>query len=308
MREFIRKKHAPERTDFERAHLERCRIGGEDTDIIDARPGGEKCPQPVLVAPGWGATIHGNSPMLELLTKQGRRVISLNHPRQGDDISDSALALSYSLPRAETRKASNLLELLDARGVSADLKADVIAFSEGALNTLIAAYTHPERFRTIVLFAPAGLIGRDSLWNLMHRFRAQAKKDASVGVPSLRGVEPSEAQRTMMEHMAKTWETEGSTYVKENIPRALAEMRALASMRVDDMVRFVRAAGVKVVVVTAVDDLIFPAKKMAERMPKDSLDGFLAVRGAHGPQYAVEFADYIFDRFASTERTSGTHV
>ncbi len=76
-------------------------------------------------------------------------------------------------PKEEVRKALNILGVLEEKDVE---KTDVIAHSEGAVNTLIAASLYPEKFRNIVLFGPAGLIGEDTFTRLFQGFLGQNKR------------------------------------------------------------------------------------------------------------------------------------
>ena len=295
-------KEAP--TAFEKKYGRRMAIGGTETETLRAEPAGNSGRPRILVAPGLGASIHTNSPLLEMLTDDGRSVLTLNHPsaeNRLDGLSDDDSARVSSFMRTEVRKASNLLELLEKTGENE--KVDCLAFSEGAINALIAAYLHPEKFNSIILTAPAGLIGSDNLASLMLRFRAQARSDNSTGIPSRKDFvsefpDLEAKEKAMFDHIARTWKADEAA-AWDNPLRSLEDLWAISTMRIDNLITFARAAGIKVAVVAGADDQIAPSKTMAERLEKDSLDGFLAIRGAHGPQYSARIVTYLFDLLGS---------
>ncbi|MDB5237957.1 MAG: hypothetical protein JWM46_227 [Candidatus Kaiserbacteria bacterium] len=288
------------KTPLERAFGDELVIGGETTEVIDIQPESPSTRPLTLVAPGFNASIHTNSPMLEMLADNDRRVLSLNQPREASEIGNLSLnewEKIASFPRSELQKASNLLELLDKKDVSE--KVNVLAFSEGALNTLLAAYLRPEKFNSIVLSAPAGLIGSDNLISLALRYRSQAQTDNSIGIPSRKDFvsqfpELAAQEQAMIDHIAAAWKDDEVEAGKHKLA-SIKDLLALSTMQIDDLVAFARTAGIKVAVIAGVDDQAFPAETMAKRLPKDSLDGFLSVRAAHGPQYSARIVNYLFD-------------
>ncbi|MBV9159888.1 MAG: alpha/beta hydrolase [Candidatus Kaiserbacteria bacterium] len=293
-------------TALEKRFGSRMEFDGNATDIIDIQPEQPSDKPDILVAPGFNASIHTNAPVLEMLAKDGRRVMSLNHPHAGRSLRESADSKESraKFPLTELRKASNLLDLIDAK--SPEKPVDCFAFSEGALNTMLAAYLHPEKFNSIILSAPAGLIGDDSLitlaglqnkesGGLMQRFSAQSESDnAAARLPAYSSDEAlRQEEMEMFKHIASTWEADEET-AKKHLVATIEDLWALSHMRIDDMVAFVRAAGVKVAVISGVEDKVFPTERMARRLPKDSLDGFMATQGAHGPHYSARAITYIF--------------
>src|SRR3989338_10461278 len=82
---------APENDFFESpiARKERFVINGAQVDSIDVIPENQKDEVPVLVAPGWGATMESFKPGIKVLADKKRRVISLDHPRKGGVVPES---------------------------------------------------------------------------------------------------------------------------------------------------------------------------------------------------------------------------
>ncbi|MEK7133642.1 MAG: alpha/beta fold hydrolase [Patescibacteria group bacterium] len=153
--------------------MEKIETYGGTSEVVDISPENPKTDVPVLLAPAWACSINVYKPAIETLASKGRRVISLNHARNRRDSSfDEKLLDQYSA--AELTKAFNFLDVLDQKKIE---KVDVIAHSEGCLNAVIAATLRPDKFRNLVLFAPAGLIGDDNAWRLLKGFAAQRIKD-----------------------------------------------------------------------------------------------------------------------------------
>ena len=143
--------------DFEKrfAEPESLELPGGTGEVIDISPEKAKDETPIFLAPGWGCDLDVYKGTLKTLFEQERRVVSLNHPRHGGDLkAHSTEEMLEKYPTEELRKALNILSVMEQKGIP---QADVIAHSEGAINTTIAATLHPEKFRNIVFFGPAGL-------------------------------------------------------------------------------------------------------------------------------------------------------
>jgi len=309
---------------------EMVETAGGTAEVVDIRPEHRKDDVPVLFAPGWGGTIPTYKLALEALAAGGRRAISLNHPRRGGEItlSDEEKKLVSEYPKAEIRKALTLLDVLKSKGVE---KTDIIAHSEGAINAMLAALLQPERVRNIVLFSPSGLIGKDTPLRLLNGFAFQGNPK-----PTLDGIAPSptvsdeEKKRTATEgavpieypalpvtdEIKEIWAEAAKAaveYVKQNPVRAIAEGWALSHIQAEGLIDALREHGIGIVVMSAVDDPVFPTERMASRLKAGSLDGFLSVRGGHGEigehseQYvgaALDMLDALRDKRAET--TAGT--
>ena len=180
------------------AQREYFEVAGGTAEVVDVTPEKLKDEVPLFFAPAWACNIEVYKRAIETLSEQERRVISLNHPRRGGDLKASSSEEEMKkYPEEELRKAYNILEMLDQKGVD---KVDVIAHSEGAINVTIAATLHPEKFRNIVYFAPAGLIGKDKFTRLMKGFAAQEKRAESMeDYPISEGEEETKAGEEVLE-------------------------------------------------------------------------------------------------------------
>lgn len=269
-------KEGLQKAQFPREHFI---INGAQVESVDINP---ENPNAVLVAPGWGATMESFEPGFEILAKKGRRVISLDHPRKGGDIPDShnedvekwykEKGQKYpDWPSEELRKANTILGLLDQKKLE---KVDVIAHSEGAINVCIAAMLHPEKFtgRTIILYSPAGLIGKDSIFRL--------QKGAGANTASTKSISEFPITYAETEYLKSTTHITPD-YMKANPIRALKETWAISQARIEDMLRYLREKGIRIIVVGAKDDTMFPMAGMQQNVKKGFIDGFVSVIGGH---------------------------
>jgi|GEM_PF-559122 len=290
-----------ERSSYLKEHIEQLEIAGKKTDTIDVRPETLKDEVPILLAPGWASTIPVYQPLLKTLTGEGRRVFTLNHPQRGNDthLSDEEQERLSAFPQPERQKASNLLELLKHKDISGDKKVDVIAHSEGCINAIAAALVEPEKFRNIVLFAPPGFMGKDSRIHLALGW-SKWQLGGRKGMKSLEEIPISEEDkaraaaegRVAIEYPAipqteesletgKVAMTEGLKYMAANPLRAAKEVLDMPSVALDEVIQELRSRGIGIVIISGVDDPLFPTKRMAEYLKKDTIDGFLSVRGSH---------------------------
>jgi len=201
------------------------------------------------------------------------------------DIVPDEIAKKY--PTEVMRKALNILGVLDQKGIE---KTDVIAHSEGAINTVIAATLHPEKFRNIVLFAPAGLIGEDKFIRLLQGFAGQAKRAETLSEKPLAQVEgqagytywPEIPVTEIEKQVASKAAREAVKYLVKNPIRGVNEARGIAKIQIHDMLRYLHGKGIGIVVMSGVDDPVFPMNNMQQIAKIDMLNGFVSLRGGHG--------------------------
>lgn len=271
---------------------ETLRINGADVEIGEYIPEKLKSEIPVLIAPGWSDTVDVHKKGMKILADLGRRAVSLSHSRHGGAIPNSFNKEAEKYPDEELRKAQNLLGLLEQKNIE---KVDVVAHSEGAINACIAAMIHPEKFRSIVLYAPAGLIGNDNLLRLMWGTMIQAKRKDLETMDMFHVTEEEKAQDVLTAR-------ENLNYIKENPLRAFKETLAISQVQIQDILKYLRSKGINVVVMAAVEDTFFPMgdieeekneqgevlgrkfvgdRGMQKNVDSSFVDGFLSIRGGH---------------------------
>jgi pimeloyl-ACP methyl ester carboxylesterase len=219
---------------------------------------------PVLIAGGWSEGTQSLRDSAQEIFDSGREVILVDHARRG-----GAEKNSTDFHPEIVHKAKTLLSVLDAAGLD---KVDVISHSEGALNTILAASWRPERFRDIVLVAPAGLIGEDSVPRLAARFVPKIIRGYRKDMPELKARDPESAKR---------FAVSGPRYIKANPVKALREINALAHTRIDKSMEDLRAAGIRIGVIQSHSDSGFPDKRIGEHVilegNKANVDAYASV-------------------------------
>ena len=146
-------------------------------EVVDIIPENLEKEIPVLFASGWGNTIKSYKDSMKIMSEKGRRVLGVEHARQG--ISENSLKNEQTdetkkYPIEELRKAFSILAVINKKNIE---KIDVIAHSEGAINTAIAASIEPEKFSRIVFLNPAGMIGKDNFYTLTKRYISNNLKE-----------------------------------------------------------------------------------------------------------------------------------
>lgn len=275
-------------------NTENLKVPGGIATVVDISPERSKTDVPVYFAEAWACTLPVYEPTLKVLTGSGRRVISSDHPRVGVGFKNQLdPEISKQFPTEGVRRALNILKVLEEKGIE---KTDAIGHSEGGMDLAIAATIRPDLFRNIVLFAPAGLIGEDTVMRLAKGFGAQSQESESLSAKpyTIHYDDPTTPDETKMrpeipitettKQVAKTSQREGAKYVAHNPLRAVREAVGMASSKsqIHEILRALHEKGVGIVVMSGVDDSVFPMDQMQEIVKADMLDGFLSVRGGHG--------------------------
>lgn len=298
---IVMKKFSFENAGTERSFAEQFRdreaieTEGGKVETVDINPdaGGT----PYMLIPAWACTANVYEPAIENFAegyksdedtmenpnepKQKARVLMFDAARFGGSaVSSSEEVNKY--PEEEIRRANAILGVLDAKGIE---KVNAVGHSEGAINLVLAAMVNPEKFESLTLFAPAGLIGKDTFTRLLKGFAGQGtraeslngirSKDGSIVMPE---IPVTETRKKVGAVSAK----EGALYALKNPYRAMKEGIGISNSQIHEALRYLHEKGVMISVVTGVDDPVFPMKRIQEIVKSDMLDGFLSVRGGHG--------------------------
>jgi len=242
----------------------RVRTSGGVAVVVQIIPRTPGDPVPLVFAPGWGQTARAYAIPLRTFAERGRHVVSLFQPARGRSITGQT-----DLPREQARKAQALIGAIARLRLE---RVDLVAHSEGALGAVIAAALYPQRVRNLILVDPAGLIIGDRWYRLVGRFGQMIVQCAL------------EATTNAAERRALVWAMVNPTVYSLTHPlRALAQISALAGWHNLDLLRGLRGAGVGVVVITGVDNRVFPIDRSGP-FARDGVlivDGFHSVRGGH---------------------------
>jgi pimeloyl-ACP methyl ester carboxylesterase len=242
----------------------RLRTSGGVAVAVEILPRARRDPVPLVFLPGWGQTARTYAIPLRTFAERGRYVVSLFRPARGRPIVGQT-----DLPQEEVRKAQALIGALSRMRLE---RVDLVAHSEGALAAVIATTLYPQRVRNLILVDPAGLIAHDRWYRLAGRF-GQMIVQCTV-----------EAATNRDERRALLWAMVNPTvYALTHPLRALAQVGALARWHSLDLLQTLRDSEVGVVVITGVDNRVFPIDQAGPLVREGVLlvDGFHAVRGGH---------------------------
>lgn len=263
-------------------------LGGK-IEMVDVKPDNPKTEIPALFAPGWSGTPEMYKDTIRILYENNRRVLSLAHARHGGDEKSAPESVQTEYPADELRKALALLKLLGEKNIE---KIDVIAHSEGAINTAIAASLAPEKFRNIVFVNPAGLIGPDRFPKLAGRFALAAIQTLFEVVSYKQETEKTRFRRALKESLR---------YIAKNPVRALKEAVAISQSEINDMLKDLHSLGIGIAIINGIDDPVFPMNRMQAIVKSAEIDAFLSVKGGHNeivsdPEKYAASADELLDK------------
>jgi len=296
------------------AKREMFETAGGTAEVVDIRPDKMKDDVPVFFAPAWACTLPIYKIALKTEVEQGRRTISLNHPRTGGEVilRDDEKELVADYPPIEVQKALTIIDILQKKEIET---TDVIAHSEGSINSAIAALLLARRAKEVgkeapiqnmVFFGPPGLIGEDTFPRLLKGFAGQndakptlaempsapeASDDEKIRTDTVGGVPinypeirpNAEAQESIVgPGKIPVVIKELGKFTIANPLRSFQEGWGMSQVHMEGLISKLREYGIGIVIMSAVDDPVFPTERMATLLKKGSVDGFLSVRGGHG--------------------------
>lgn len=263
----------------------RLKINNAEVNTVSITPENKKTDIPVFVLHGWGASMESFEPAMKVLVEKGRPVISLDFPRKGGDVPDwynNDITEWYETngienpvpnwPKEFLREANTLSSLISEEQIE---KADIVAHSMGGIVAVMTAMMHPEKFagRTIILTNSAGLIGKDSFNRL--------RKGAGANKSRTETMSKVPVTETETEYLKSTTHVTPD-YMRANPLRAVKEVWNISQFQItDDMLRYLKGKGIKVIIASAVEDTMFPMEGMQKNVPGNDVAGFVSMRGGH---------------------------
>lgn len=251
-------KHKSFEEQYEQVEL----IGEDDIGLVYLVPEETVSDVPVFVAPGWAETPEVFKEVMEHLFKRGRILLTISHPRNYEEGNSET-----EIDMTEVRKADNLLQALEAKGVE---KADFVAHSEGAIYTTIAAIMEPDCFRSIVYVNPAGMAGKANFLETARRFVDSTTHD-------FKRVRSGEIAREQYRYH----QIERLKYIASNPIMAFKETLELSSAQIHHVLESVRKEDIKLGVIVSEDDDLFPKEEIEAYVKKDQIDAYEIVSGGH---------------------------
>lgn len=274
-------------------------------------------------------TLQGN---LEHLAQLGRETLTYSAPEgipEDAPANDEYLAQTRNIGEKafrkksgylyEVRKATALLKVVEQKNFETSI--DAIGHSEGCIYLILAALAKPEKFHTLLLVNPGGMVGKDSLFPLVGRAFQHMKDERSAARkdPGLR-------------EKIKEAKSERTHNFLRNIEEGGMSPRAIATAQIENLLLYLKQKhGLHIVIAHSVDDVIFPMKRMQEaskNMKRDperkrrkegsvevlteeeqsgvKLDGFISLHGGHNefffePEMYGLLADHVFSSVEAKE-------
>lgn len=271
-RELREKFEQPERIDLYE--------GAETLNVRDIQPEQLKTEVPTVWMKGWGTTSDSYKDNILGLAERGRRVLAVDNVygvegAEAEEV-DAQKAKELGLEGLMLDKVIAYLKMLDMKeGLD---KVDVVAHSEGAIHAIYAAMLRPDRFRSLVLVDPAGMVGEDNWKRLI--------SGAAIDVMHLQGLNllKREGIGGMVKKSAKA-SKELFKSVKAGYKEAGESIGIISKTKIHELLEMVRAQGIKVSIVHGVDDKFFNMEDVQEMTEKGMIDGFYSTKGTHNEVY-----------------------
>ena len=261
------KKNKPVKTLEEQfKHKERIVFPGGDVEVVDIVPNVQKFKVPVILGVGWGGRSNAYKNNVLFLAKTGRRTIiidaihGIDYKMTSEDDND--------LPAAELRKAVALINVLDNKNIN---KVDAIGYSEGGIYVTLAALLHPEKFRSLVLVNPGGMIGKDGEARLTAGFLQDLVKHFIKSIGN-------------KEHLRRFAAFYGGMFKSaiSDIIKAVHEISAISDSQIQEFLHKLKNKGIGISIIHSVDDHAFPMDRMKKITKPKHVDNFYSVKGSHG--------------------------
>lgn len=255
------------------------KVFGGVAEVDDVAPENLKSKTPVLLAYGWGTTNNVAKIGLKKIFEDGCRAIAIEHPHRGGDMNGVSPELLEKYPTEQLRKALNIIDVLNAKNVG---KVDAVAHSEGAINVAIAAMLHPEKFRNIIFFAPAGLIGEDSFFSLVKRASDSGKAGYFENFFENYGLSRDSKSKPLENGFLAV--KEAIKHFWRNPSRRIKEALDISETNITELLRRIHDQGVGIIVIALADDRIFPIEMVMKNIGAEHdkiIDGFISMKGKH---------------------------
>lgn len=225
----------------------------EKTELFRAEAQRPVSNVPTVWIPGFAETSENFTEHMEAFAHDGRTALSV-HCHHGIDTP-----AREGFPQPQLRKSEALVQTLEA--ADEEGKVDLVGHSEGAVVACIAALTHPEKVRNVVLLNPAGMMGGDNLLRLGLSWMLEVTQEITRDITTIRN-ETVRRLQTVCLREAKAYAASGPGHVVRQVAH-------LSNVDLRPWIRLLQERGIKVSVVMGRHDQIFPArtiKKVAKQI------------------------------------------
>lgn len=261
-------------------------VPGGQIEIVDVSPEKLKTEVPVLFLSGSHNAPESYEKTLEGIVEHGRRIVSLVHPRNEDmpnweptaskKLLEENPASDGGYRTSEIRKVHNVEAVIMQKELQ---KVDIVAHSEGSLYGLIFALEHPQQIRNIILVAPAGMEGEETIPEVGLRIGIGMLKEAfeKLQYRLLKSGAYQEPPNSLSPEALKRREE----YIRANKHRWEQEKKEMTNFHIDPVLYELRKEyGIGISIVQGVNDSPVSSDKMQKNLKKGSVDGFYSLGGA----------------------------
>ncbi len=267
---------------------EKIEVLEQELEIVDVCPEKEKEKTPVVIAPGWNATLEVFKDNILTMAKLGRRTISIDSPHGIKTEKDE------NYPTVELKKVAALIEIIEKKGID---KIDAVGHSEAGIYLSIAATLYPEKFRNIVLVNPGGMIGKDNIGRLLVDFSKDIIKQVVKCAKDKDYLKPT---------LKAFWE--GGKSIRSDPLGAIKEVFAISDSQIHKLLQQLKKQGIGISIIHSVDDKAFPMDRVQKIAKTDQLDGFYSVKGTHNefylkPKEYTKLAEHALTALANKHNT-----
>lgn len=221
--------------------------GADPIEAVELEPPRPESEVPIILLGGVGANMDSTTYPAKRLYDAGRKVVLLNHPV---NTNSNTYSVHPDIHPFQNQQAENVVKVVQALGHE---RYDVIAQSGASLYAVAAILKSPDNFRTLVIESGAGLDGPDSRAKLVARFAI----DGSMNVQRYlkNRIQSERYIRGVKQHIRRS-----------GLKRIGQELRSVVDSKLDRALQNVRKEGVKVAVVQAASDRVFPARRVSEHI------------------------------------------
>ena len=226
-------------------------------------------PTSVILEGGFGTDPRSTRSAAETISMGDvREVITMDHPKTKR--GKSGKNVHPDIASYFTEKAENLLAVMEAAADGDPDKQFDLVLQSGAAQGVAAALmeilerddTRPHRVRSILIDSGCGLSGKDTGLHLLGRF----VKDALLGLGTYK------KNREQMDTYNKVLV---SSIARNGLIRTFKEIRAIARSGINgEPLRILRKHGVKVGILSANSDRVFPVDRVDPNIELDEADEF----------------------------------
>jgi|GEM_PF-5219138 pimeloyl-ACP methyl ester carboxylesterase len=270
-----------------------------------ASPEGARDATPIMIAPGYSVGAEALRRNAIGIAELGRSVATFVVPPTNREF-DPRISFPPDTPSLTKIHATALLKAIDTcneKTFGEGTKFDALGYSQGAINTVVAALAQPEKFRNILLVNPAGLTELDEpyltrffkLSKKSFNHRDQVLTEAKRRPLTLRqrfskehylwildnifdsGWETFDRSRVMHDEFSPEMQAMGK---KGGFKGAVKVADAISRTNLIPMIQKVQQLGVRVAILPAEEDPLFDVAQIEEAGKKAGVEVYGAA-GAH---------------------------